>query len=118
MNEPRPQQVRCVANVDMIGLKYTKSINRRHSMDGPTVSIAASGKHHRAFKIVALCVCIAAVSSGLIGLSAGYHRVDPACFLAAATCYFANSLCPHRWFQIVAVVLSMAAISAFYVGLK
>ena len=47
-------------------------------MDGPTVRIDASGKHHRAFKIVALCICIAAVSFGLIGLSAGYCRLEPA----------------------------------------
>jgi hypothetical protein len=47
-------------------------------MDGPTVSIDASGKHHKAFKIVALCICIAAVGFGLIDLSAGYHRVEPA----------------------------------------
>jgi hypothetical protein len=80
---------------------------------GQRLAFAASAKHHGAFKIVALCVCIAAVSSGLIDLSAGYHRVGPACFSAAATCYFANSLWPHRWFQIVAVVLSMAAISSF-----
>jgi hypothetical protein len=48
--------------------RITKSMDRRHSMDGPTVSIDASGKQHKAFRIVALCICIAAMSFGLIGL--------------------------------------------------
>jgi hypothetical protein len=87
-------------------------------MDGPTVSVDASGKQHKGFKIIALCICIAAVSVGLIDLSRGYHRVVPTCASAAFTCYFANILWPHRWWQIVAVVLSIAAISAFFVGIK
>jgi len=87
-------------------------------MDGPTVSIDASGKQHRAFKIVALCICIATVSFGLIDLHAGYHRVVPTCATAAVTCYVANSLWPHRSWQIVATVLSIAALSAFFAGVK
>jgi len=87
-------------------------------MDGPTVSIDASGKRHKVFKIVALCICTGAVSFGLIDLSRGYHRLVPTCASAAFTCYFANMLWPHRWLQIVAVVLSIAAISAFFIGTK
>jgi hypothetical protein len=89
-------------------------------MDGPTVSVDASGKQHKVFKIVAICICIciAAVSFGLIDLSRGYHRVVPTCASAASTCYFANMLWPHRWLQIVAVVLSIATISAFFIGTK
>jgi hypothetical protein len=87
-------------------------------MDGPTVSVDASGKRHKVLKIVALCICTAAVSFGLIDLSRGYHRVVPTCVSAAFTCYFANMLWPHRWLQIVAVVLSIATISAFFIGTK
>jgi hypothetical protein len=61
-------------------------------MDGPTVSIDAREKQHKAFKIAALCICIAAVCFGLIDLNAGYHRVGPTCFSAAATCYFVTAL--------------------------
>jgi hypothetical protein len=87
-------------------------------MDGPTVSVDASGKRHKVLKIVGLCICSAAVSFGLIDLSRGYHRVVPTCASAACTCYFANMLWPHRWLQIVAVVLSIATISAFFIGTK
>ena len=87
-------------------------------MDGPTVSVDASGKRHKVFNIVALCICTAAVSFGLIDLSRGYHRVVQTCASAAFTCYFANMLWPRRWLQIVAVVLSIAAISAFFIGIK
>jgi hypothetical protein len=87
-------------------------------MDGPTVGVYASGKQYRAFMMVGLCICIAAVSFGLIDLIRGYHRVVPTCASAAFTCYFANMLRPHRWLQIAAVVLSIAAISAFFIGTK
>jgi hypothetical protein len=86
-------------------------------MDGPTVSVDASGKKYKAFKIAALCISIAAVSLGLVDLSRGYHRVVPTCASAAFICYLANSLWPRRWWQIAAVVLSIAAISAFFVGI-
>jgi len=85
---------------------------------GRRLGLMRAGSIDKAFKIVALCVCIAAVSFGLIDLSAGYHRVRPTCFSAVSIYYFGNSLWPHRWFQIVAVVLSIAAISVFYVGIK
>jgi len=87
-------------------------------MDGPTVSGNATKKDYKAFRIGALCICVVAVSFGLIDLSAGYHRIGSTCFSAAGTCYFANTFWPHRWFQIFAVVLSIAAIGAFFVGTK
>jgi hypothetical protein len=87
-------------------------------MDGPTVSVDASGKQHRTFRIVALCICITAASLGLIDLIEGYPRVLSTCFAAVFTCYFANKLWPHRWWQIGAGVFGIAAISAFFVGIK
>jgi hypothetical protein len=85
-------------------------------MDGPTIGVDASGKRHRTFSVVALWICIAAVSFGLIDVSRGFHRIVPTCASAAFTCYFANKLWPHRWWQIGAGVLGIAAISAFFVG--
>jgi hypothetical protein len=87
-------------------------------MDGPTVSVDASGKQHRTFRIVALCICITAVSLGLIDFIAGYHRVVSTCAMAGFTCYFANTLWPHRWWQIGAAVFLLAAIGAFFLGIK
>jgi hypothetical protein len=87
-------------------------------MDGPTISVDASGKQHRTFRIVALCICIAAVSFGVIDLIRGYHRVVPTCASAAFTCYFANILWPHRGWQIGAGILGIAVISAFFAGIK
>jgi hypothetical protein len=87
-------------------------------MDGPTISVDASGKQHRTFRIVALCICIAAVSFGVIDLIRGNHRVVPTCASAAFTCYFANILWPRRGWQIGAGILGVAAISAFFAGMK
>jgi hypothetical protein len=87
-------------------------------MDGPTVSLDASGKRDRSFRTVALWVCVVAVSLGITDLIQGYHRVESTCASAAFTCYFANKLWPHRWFEIGAGVLGLAAISAYFVGIK
>jgi hypothetical protein len=70
-------------------------------MDGPTISVDASGKQHRTFRIVALCFCAVAACLGLINLIGGSHRVGSTLASAAFTCYFANKLWPHRWWQIV-----------------
>jgi hypothetical protein len=85
-------------------------------MDGPTVSVDASGKQHVASKIALLCLCIVALILGLIDLSAGYHRLVPTCSSAGFACYYANKLWPHRWWEIVAVAFFIAAIASFFVG--
>ena len=86
-------------------------------MDGPTISVEASGKEHRTFRVVALCVCIAAVTFGIIDFSGGHHRIVATCTSAGFACYFANGLRSNRWWLIVAVVLWLAAISAFFAGI-
>jgi hypothetical protein len=82
------------------------------------MGVDAGGKNIRAFTIVALCICIAAVIVGLIDLISGYHRVAPTCASAAFSCYFANKLWPHRWLVVGAVVLSIIAITAYFLGPK
>jgi hypothetical protein len=87
-------------------------------MDGPTVSVDASGKRDRTFRTVALWICIVAVSFGITDLFEGCHRVVATCSSAGFTCYFANKLWPHRWFEIGAGVLGLAAIGAYFSGVK
>jgi hypothetical protein len=79
-------------------------------MDGPTVSVAASGKLFKAFIIVALCFSVAGTVVGLIDLSGGYHRLQPTCFCAGSVCYLANILRPNRWWLIFGVPLWITAI--------
>jgi len=87
-------------------------------MDEPTNKLDATGK--QTLKIAALCVCVLAVSLGVISLGAGLHRVSltQTCASAAGACLIAKSLWPYRLWQVGIVALSVAAIGGFFLGIR
>jgi hypothetical protein len=72
------------------------------------------------FRIVALCLSIAAAILGLVSLAAGLHRMSlsTTCFAAGWVCYIANELRPTSWWRIGAGSLWAAGICAFFLGIK
>jgi hypothetical protein len=89
-------------------------------MDGPTVSVDASGRDYRTLRLVGLCICIFAASLGVISLGAGLHRVSltQTAAPAAGACMIANQLWPNRWWQVGVVAFSIVAIGAFFLGIR
>jgi hypothetical protein len=72
------------------------------------------------FKIVTLCVCLLALTPGVISLVLGLHRVplSTTCMAGGVVCYLAADISRRQWMTLVARPLFIGALVAFCFGVR